>query len=102
MKHLVGFAEKELWNVIMKCSIWKWVYKMAGVYNFSSCEPYSGLASTSGDSSFSQDVSDIVKSHVCSLTSPHKIFSLYSLEVLPMLEVIYCMKKGSGPWKLHE
>lgn len=39
MKHLAGFAEKELWNVIMKCSVWKWVHKMAGVYSFSSCEP---------------------------------------------------------------
>lgn len=46
MKHLAGFAEKELWNVIMKCSIWKWVHKMAGVYSFSSCEPRSGLANT--------------------------------------------------------
>lgn len=46
MKHFTGFAEKELWNVIMKCSVWKWVHKMAGVYSFSSCEPWAGLANT--------------------------------------------------------
>ena len=46
VKHLAGFAEKELWNVILKCSVWKWVHKMAGIYSFSSCEPRARLADT--------------------------------------------------------
>lgn len=66
---------------------------MDGVYCFSSCEPYSGLANASADSSFSRDVSATVESYVCFLISPHKMLALYNIEVLPVLEITDC----SGP-----
>lgn len=101
MKHLAGFAEKncemQLWNAVSENGSTKWL-------KFIVFLPVSHDQSWQMQwwQQFCRDVSAIAKSQVCSLTSPHKILSLYILEVLPTLETIYCLKKGSGPWKHHE